>query len=103
MVLRFDFLKWNQCRALNGHLRSKLAFHVRSFYSALPEEPTRDVLRVLKRDPRLLDLLRKRPTGQIGILWQIDWTGLEGRIRSAHIRHCRKCSSAATYLWKGVL
>jgi hypothetical protein len=53
--------------------------HLRSFHSALPEEPTREVLSALKGDVRLLDFLRAHPLGDLefsGRLPFANWLGL---------------------------
>ena len=43
----------------------QVGVHVRSFYSALPEEPTREVLQALRDDSRLLSFLERHPLGRL--------------------------------------
>jgi hypothetical protein len=52
--------------------------HARSFYSALPEQPTRDVLQALRSDPKLLGFLERRQLGRLefsGRLPHASWMG----------------------------
>ena len=56
----------------------EVGVHVRSFYSALPEKPTRDVLRALRDDPKLLGFLERRKLGRLefsGRLPKPTWLG----------------------------
>ena len=43
----------------------EVGVHVGSFYSALPEQPTREVLQVLCDDPKLLGFLERHPLGRL--------------------------------------
>ncbi len=57
----------------------EVGVHVRSFYSALPEQPTREVLQPLRGDPKLLAFLARRTLGRLefsGRLPRPDWFGL---------------------------
>jgi hypothetical protein len=52
--------------------------HLRSFYSSLPEEPTREVLRALGGDPRLVAFLAGNELGALefsGRLPRPEWNG----------------------------
>ena len=52
--------------------------HARSFYSALPEQPTRGVLQALRDDPKLLSFLERRQLGRLefsGRLPAPNWNG----------------------------
>jgi hypothetical protein len=52
--------------------------HVRSFYSSLAEEPTREVLRALRGDPRLVAFLEANKLGRLefsGRLPKPEWNG----------------------------
>jgi len=56
----------------------EVGVHARSFYSALPEQPTRDVLRALRSDPRLLGFLESHELGRLefsGRLPGPNWLG----------------------------
>jgi len=39
--------------------------HARSFYSSLPEQPTKDVLKALRGDPKLLSFLARHALGRL--------------------------------------
>src|SRR4051794_20708566 len=39
--------------------------HLQSFYTALAEQPTREVLRPLRDDARLVSFLERRPLGKL--------------------------------------
>jgi hypothetical protein len=43
----------------------EVGVHARSFYSSLPEQPTRAVLETLRSDPRLLEFLKKHELGRL--------------------------------------
>jgi hypothetical protein len=43
----------------------KLGVHARSFYSALPEQPAKDVLQALRSDPKLLEFLKRHALGRL--------------------------------------
>ena len=43
----------------------ELGVHARSFYSALPEQPTRAVLQALHSDSKLLEFLKKHALGRL--------------------------------------
>jgi len=43
----------------------EVGVHARSFYSALPEQPTRDVLQALRDAPKLLSFLERRELGRL--------------------------------------
>jgi hypothetical protein len=43
----------------------EVGVHARSFYSALPEQPTREVLRALCNDPKLLRFLERHKLGRL--------------------------------------
>jgi hypothetical protein len=52
--------------------------HVRSFYSAMPERQTRDVLQALRSDPKLLGFLEKHELGRLEFSGQLphpSWMG----------------------------
>lgn len=56
----------------------EVGVHVRSFHSALPEQPTREVLQVLCDDPKLLGFLERHPLGRLefsGRLPEPTWMG----------------------------
>jgi hypothetical protein len=56
----------------------EVGVHARSFYSALPEQPTRDVLQALRDDPKLLSFLERRELGRLefsGSLPKPNWYG----------------------------
>jgi hypothetical protein len=56
----------------------EVGVHVRSFYSALPEEPTRDVLQALRDDRKLLGFLERYKLGRLefsGRLARPNWLG----------------------------
>jgi len=56
----------------------EVGVHVRSFYSALPEQPTRSVFQALRDDPRLLGFLERYKLGRLefsGRLPRPDWLG----------------------------
>src|SRR5450759_842064 len=42
----------------------EVGVHARSFYSALPEQPTKDVLQALRGDTRLLGFLKRHKLGR---------------------------------------
>jgi hypothetical protein len=55
-----------------------VSVHARSFYSALPGQPARDVLHALCGDPRLLLFLEKHPLGRLefsGRVPRANWLG----------------------------
>jgi hypothetical protein len=57
--------------------------HVKSFYSALPEQPTREVLDALREDSRVLGLFAQRALGRLefsGRLPSLDWNGSYDRL-----------------------
>ena len=43
----------------------EVGVHARSFYSALPEQPTREVLQALRDDPKLLGFLGRHKLGRL--------------------------------------
>ena len=43
----------------------EVGVHARSFYSALPEQPTSDVLQALRDDPRILSFLKRHQLGRL--------------------------------------
>ena len=43
----------------------QVGVHAQSFYSALPEQPTREILQALCEDPKLLSFLKRRPLGRL--------------------------------------
>ena len=43
----------------------EVGVHARSFYSALPEQPTREVLQALRSDPKLLRFLERHKLGRL--------------------------------------
>ena len=56
----------------------EVGIHARSFYSALPEAPTREVLQALCGDSRLLNFLARYPLGRLefsGRLPEPTWLG----------------------------
>jgi hypothetical protein len=56
----------------------QVGVHVESFYSALPEQPTREVLHALQSDPGLLAFLERCKLGKLefsGRLPRPDWNG----------------------------
>ncbi|MGD0778621.1 MAG: hypothetical protein ABSC05_38060 [Candidatus Solibacter sp.] len=56
----------------------EIGVHARSFYSALPEQPTRDVLQALRADPGLLGFLERHKLGRLefsGGLPNPNWRG----------------------------
>jgi hypothetical protein len=56
----------------------EVGVHARSFYSALPERPTREVLRALRDDPKLLGFLERHELGRLefsGHLPHSSWMG----------------------------
>ena len=56
----------------------EVGVHARSFYSALPERPTREVLRALRGDPKLLGFLERHELGRLefsGRLPKPTWLG----------------------------
>src|ERR1039457_5284950 len=56
----------------------EVGLHVRSFYSALPEHPTKDVLQALCGDTRLLGFLERHKLGRLefsGRLPMPNWLG----------------------------
>ena len=56
----------------------EIGVHARSFYSALPEQPTRDILNALRDDPKLLCFLERHEIGQLefsGRLPEPNWLG----------------------------
>jgi hypothetical protein len=56
----------------------EVGVHARSFYSALPEQPTREVLRALCNDPKLLRFLERHKLGRLefsGHLPHSSWMG----------------------------
>jgi hypothetical protein len=56
----------------------EVGVHARSFYSALPEQPTREVLQALRSDPKLLRFLERHELGRLefsGRLPDARWHG----------------------------
>jgi len=56
----------------------EVGVHARSFYSALPEKPTKDVLQALRSDPRLLAFLEKHELGRLEFSGRVprpSWLG----------------------------
>jgi hypothetical protein len=56
----------------------QVGVHSRSFYSALPEQPTKAVLQVLRDDPKLLRFLKNHKLGRLefsGRLPKPNWFG----------------------------
>jgi hypothetical protein len=56
----------------------EVGVHARDFYSALPEQPTREVLQALQGDRKLVDFLERHPLGKLeisGRLPQPEWNG----------------------------
>jgi hypothetical protein len=56
----------------------EVGVHARSFYSALPEQPTREVLQALRDDPKLLGFLERHELGRLefsGRLPKPTWLG----------------------------
>jgi hypothetical protein len=56
----------------------EIGVHVRSFYSAQPEQPTREVLRALRSDPRLLGFLERHQLGRLEFSGRVpgpNWQG----------------------------
>lgn len=56
----------------------EVGVHARSFYSALPEKPTKDVLQALRSDPKLLGFLERHSLGRLefsGRLPKPNWYG----------------------------
>lgn len=56
----------------------EIGVHARSFYSALPEQPTRDVLQALRGDPGLLGFLERHKLGRVEFSGRIPgphWLG----------------------------
>jgi len=56
----------------------EVGVHARSFYSAMPERPTRDVLQALRSDPKLLGFLEKHELGRLEFSGQLphpSWMG----------------------------
>lgn len=53
--------------------------HARSFYSALPEQPTKAVLQALQGDPKLLALLKRHELGRLEFSGRLDprWHGYD--------------------------
>lgn len=59
--------------------------HVRSFHSALSEQPTREVLHALHNDPKLLTLLERRELGKLEFSTRLpapSWNGAYDRLTS---------------------
>lgn len=57
--------------------------HVKSFYSALPEQPTRVVLQALREDSKVLNILARRELGRLEFSGQLpapDWNGSYDRL-----------------------
>jgi hypothetical protein len=57
----------------------EVGVHVRSFYSALPEQPTRAVFQALHDDPNLLSFLARHPLGRLEFSGRVpypNWLGL---------------------------
>ena len=56
----------------------EVGVHARSFYSALPEQPTREVLKALRGDPKLLGFLKRHSLGRLefsGRVPEPNWYG----------------------------
>src|ERR1039458_449417 len=56
----------------------EVGVHARSFYSALPEQPTREVLQALRDDPKLLSFLERHKLGRLELsdhLPHSSWMG----------------------------
>ena len=56
----------------------KVGLHARSLFSALPEQPTREVLQALKSDPRLVDILEGHGLGRLELSGRVPkphWLG----------------------------
>jgi hypothetical protein len=56
----------------------EIGVHARSFYSALPEQPTKDVLKALRDDPKLLGFLARHKLGRLdlsGRVPHLSWMG----------------------------
>ena len=57
----------------------EVGVHARDFYSALPEQPTREMLQALRDDPKLLGFLERHKLGRLefsGRLPRPHWFGL---------------------------
>jgi hypothetical protein len=71
----------------------EVGVHVRDFYSALPEQPTKDVLQALRADPKLLSFLERHPLGKLefsGRLPGSNWFGLfDPQSRDLIVNSCR--------------
>ena len=52
--------------------------HARSFYSALPEQPTREVLQALRSDPKLLRFLERHELGRLEFSGHLPHSGWMG-------------------------
>ena len=56
----------------------EIGVHARSFYSALPEQPTKDVLQALRGDIRLLGFLKRHKLGRVEFSGRVpgsNWLG----------------------------
>jgi len=56
----------------------EIGVHARSFFSALPEQPTREVLQALHSDPELLAFLKRHAIGRLEFSGQVpkaNWLG----------------------------
>ncbi len=56
----------------------EVGVHARSFYSALPEQPTREVLQALRSDPKLLRFLERHELGRLEFSGRVpnpNWRG----------------------------
>jgi hypothetical protein len=56
----------------------EVGVHARSFYSALPRQPTKDVLKALRSDPKLLGFLERHALGRLEFSGRVphsSWMG----------------------------
>jgi hypothetical protein len=56
----------------------EVGVHARSFYSALPEQPTREVLQALRSDPKLLRFLERHELGRLEFSGHLPHSGWMG-------------------------
>ena len=56
----------------------EVGVHARSFYSALPEQPTREVLQALCSDPKLLRFLERHELGRLEFSGHLPHSGWMG-------------------------
>jgi hypothetical protein len=78
MVLRFGFPKMEPVPRREWASPIEVGVHAHSFYSALPEQPTKDVLQALRGDTWLLGFLEKHKLGRLefsGRLPMPNWLG----------------------------